>query len=410
MEEEKLKILFVLPFLPWPLSSGGHQAVFNGIKALSGRAELHLVYYAGQFDKGAENRRALSEALGGKADIIPYVDKLGRWNGRIALKRFLVKFHKKLDSKGYVLYTRLHDQNYYSFVNSLVCDLAIDLVQVDMIENLDFALSLPEDVKKVFVHHELRYVRNRQFIKEWKGGDEYLKTLAELEKIKEIGLLNKYDTIITFSETDKDKLLSEGVSSPVVFSAPVVDTAPSFCKADPSKTVSYVGPEAHFPNKLGLIWFLDKVWPRILEADPSFKLNILGKWSSGTALEWNRKYKNICFKGFVENLAEAVSGTTMIVPVFVGSGIRMKILESMSIGVPFVSTKVGAEGIPLESGRDCYITDDAEEFAKAVQALEDKSLRQSFAESARLVLEQNYTLEVLSAERIKLYENLVKDA
>ncbi len=406
MAENKLKILFVLPFLPWPLSSGGHQAVYNGIKALVGKAEIHLVYYVGQFDRDSDKRKVLDRSLGGNVDIIPYIDRVKSWDGRIILKRLLVKIHRRVDVKSYAFYTRLHDQNYYAYVNSLVRDLSINLVQIDMMENIDFVLSLPESVKKVFVHHELRYERNRRFMNEWGGRDEYLKVLSEIERIKEVNLLNKYDTVITFSEIDKEKLLSQGVAGPVFVSSPVVDSTPLFSKNNASATISYVGPESHLPNKLGLIWFLDNVWPLVIEANSSFKLNIVGKWSSATLSEWRRKYKNIYFKGFVEDLSSIIRGTTMIVPVFVGSGIRMKILESISAGVPFVSTNVGAEGIPLVSGRDCYITDDPNEFAQNIIALEDEHLRNSFTEAAMIILKDHFSINRLSDERVSLYKKL----
>ena len=405
----KKKFLFILPFFPWPLVSGGHQGIYNNIRAVTESADVHLVYYAGQKDKDAKFHGPLKEALGGNVTIHPYVDKPLKWTKTVAFRKIGNKIFKKVDHFSYSIHSiKLHDEAYYSFVNDLIRGFKIDIVQVEMVQNLDFILTLPTDVKRVFVHHELCYVRNLQFISRY-GENSYSHALYELEKIREIALLNKYDMIVTVSEVDKMKLLKEGVTAPVQSSFLVVNTPVrergeirGSCRA------VYVGPEAHYPNKLGLIWFLENVWPLVKEQKPSFRLDIVGRWSSGTVSEWSKKYKDIHFLGFVDNLLDALHESTMIVPILVGSGIRMKILEAMSLGVPFVSTVVGAEGIPVENGVHGFITDDPSLFADYLIKAEDTEIRSRLIENSNQLVQERYSFDAFVKSKYEAYNQLFK--
>lgn len=96
----------------------------------------------------------------------------------------------------------------------------------------------------------------------------------------------------------------------------------------------------------------------------------------------------------------------MIVPILIGSGIRIKILEACSQGVPFVSTSVGAEGIPLVNGSHCFITDDVESFVNDIILLQEVELQKKFVSNSRKMIEDHYSLEALRKNRINIYESL----
>lgn len=404
---KRKRFLFILPFFPWPLVSGGHQGIFNSIRAVRDYADIHLVYYAGQRDVAGRYHAELMAQIGGHVEIHPYVDRPVKWTRSVAFRKIGNKLFKRADHLSYLLFTKLHDAGYYDFVNGLIRSLDIDLVQAEMVETLDFILALPETVKRVFVHHELRFVRNAQFLT-GDGADSYRKALCEEEKIKEIALLNRYDLILTVSQVDRQKLLEAGVTAPVHASFSIVNSyAGQTGSHEASHRVTYVGPESHYPNKLGLMWFLDNVWPLVKQRDPGFRMEIIGKWSAGTEAEWTKRYKDVHFSGFVDDLSSALRGSTMVVPVFVGSGIRMKILEAMSYGIPFVSTVVGAEGIPVEDGVHGFITDEPAAFAEGLLKAEDPQLRKLMASNGQRLLDERYSAQALARNKKAAYESLL---
>ena len=107
--------------------------------------------------------------------------------------------------------------------------------------------------------------------------------------------------------------------------------------------------------------------------------------------------------GFVDNLAQILSGTTLIVPLNIGSGIRMKVLEAAQLNVPVVTTSVGVEGLPLQNGVHCFIADDANQFVEDILRLQDRQLRLKFVENTRQTITNKYSLQALQESRRLLY-------
>ena len=230
---------------------------------------------------------------------------------------------------------------------------------------------------------------------------------GKLSKICEIGLLNNCDAVVTLSKTDAQKLLNEGVHVPIYTSFAVVNECYNINSNNEDHVLSFVGPSIHSPNDIGLKWFLENCWSDLSKINPSYQLKIIGQWSEDKQNEIRQKYKNVEFLGFVPNLAEALNNTIMIVPITVGSGIRMKILEAASLGIPFVSTTVGAEGLPFENGRDCFKADTPESFVKAIVDLKDKFLREKFAQNANTIVKENYSMGALRKNRLEIYEKVL---
>ena len=401
------KFLFVLPCFPWPLTTGGDQGVFNSIRAVCSYAEVHIAYYAGQHDSAARYHDEFRRSLGGKVEIHPYMDHPLKWTAGDACRKIGNKIFKRADHLSYMLFTRLHDAAYYDFVNSLITAYGIDLVQVEFAENLDFALTLPAGVKRVFVHHELRFVRNARLLEQY-AANTYNRALAEEEKAKEIALLNRFDLVLTVSEADRAKLLEAGVTVPVQASFSICNTGVSDAPASAGgHRISFVGPDAHYQNKLGLGWFLCNVWPLLKERDDAFRLEVFGQWHKSAAAAISRRYKDVSFRGFVDDLPSAIQGSTMAVPVLIGSGIRMKILEAMAAGIPFVSTTVGAEGLPVEDGVQGFLADDPAGFADALIRAEDPAIRKSMAEQGRKLVRERYSPEALARSKREACEKLL---
>ncbi len=226
-------------------------------------------------------------------------------------------------------------------------------------------------------------------------------------KTLEISYLNKFDHIITLSSTDSQKLRDAGVTTKIHNSFATIKTSDiNAPKSDNFHELTFVGPDNHIPNVVGIQWFLDNCWQQLLQADPNYHLTIIGKWSEDNITSFTSQYQNVSFAGFVDVLKSALQNTIMIVPITIGSGIRMKIQEASSLGVPFISTSVGAEGIPVESGRHCLIADTSEDFVNAILQMKDDNLRQKFIRNAHLMVKEHYSLDALRKNRLDFYTSL----
>lgn len=407
-------ILLIEPFLPYPLDSGGAQAIFNGIKAIEGLFDNIYVTFYTMSDKYHPSIVSEFEHQFRNVKVIPYVEEkkeVSRNYIREALS-FLYHIFKKPQVVNTDPFDTCYGIDKYPLgfleeIQNIIKNKKISTVQIEMPWLLPLVLSIPKIIKKVFVHHEIGFVRNELSLKSY-GENLYRRVGVELSKIIEIGLLNKFDAIITLSPVDKNKLEHSGVIKPIYSSFAIVNSKPIiYTESILSRTISFVGPEFHTPNKVGVLWFLDNCWQEILSKDPDFHFQIIGKWNDDTINELSSKYPNLIFTGFVEDLSEALKSTILIVPITIGSGIRMKILEASSFGVPFVTTTVGVEGLDFKDGRDCFITDDPHTFVEDIFKLyEDKDLREGMIHSANLFVKRNYSLEALEANKKKIFQEI----
>ena len=410
----KKKVLFIFPVLPYPFYAGGIQALYNSFYSVKEDVDVFIMYDAPFYKHKKKVLESMEKSVE-NIKVIPFVFNplKGFYNFilwfllRITI---LLKIRKKnLDYSCSLLSSvfRIHIKEYVDFINKFIIENKIDIVQMELCSTLSHVLTLPPNVKKVFVHHELNFVVNDLRVHQL-GPTLNRMANVELAKILEIGLLNKCDAIITLSEIDKQKLIDQGVKTPIYPSFAIVNTSANYNNPNNlCNELSFVGPAFHAPNFIGLTWFLENCWDKLLENDPSYTLKIIGNWPEERRAALSQKHKNIQFLGFVPNLADALNNTIMIVPITVGSGIRMKILEAASLGVPFVSTSVGAEGLPFENGKNCFLSDTPDAFVESILKLKDQSLRMDFAQKANELVKEKYSVAALRKNRLYIYEKVM---
>ena len=131
----------------------------------------------------------------------------------------------------------------------------------------------------------------------------------------------------------------------------------------------FVGTGAYVPYERGLAWFVREVLP-LIEARTSVELDVVGYPPDRPV-----KAKGVRYVGTVPSVAPFYAASDgVIVPVFEGSGTRLKILEAMAYGRPVISTSLGAEGLPVVAGEHFLRADDPESFAAAAERLAGWSL------------------------------------
>lgn len=407
-------VLIIPPFNPYPLVSGGHQAIFNGIAILEGVANVYLIVPLTESQYKRNEHMAIVEVLP-FVHVIPFILPSSRHTLKWYIKVFKNKYCKRwmkeevkqnAEDETSIISDWIGDtwEEEYELVERVIMQYKIDIVQSEMIPNLPIVKVIPANVKSVFVHHELRFVRNELIAQQAaKVSKEDMLQIAE-DKKREIDYLNQYDEIVTLSPIDSAKLKEAGVTKPIVTSMAVVrEQKKKIEDIAPKKVLTFIGPEFHAPNYEGVMWFLEKVWGALLKKDSQYSLQIIGKWSEETKQRLEAEYPKVHCLGFVDDIAKAMAGSTMVVPILVGSGIRMKILEAAQLRVPVVSTSVGAEGLPLEDGKNIFIADKAEDFVEAILRLQDAKLRKSFVDSISKKILPQYSLTALKENRKGLY-------
>lgn len=407
----KKNILFVLPFLPYPLVTGGHQAIYNGIMAVKDDFNIYIAYYCDGRNMDSEHlflsKIPNATLLPMDTSHKPVSFKARVWNKikRIATVHEQRCYPADTNAK-YDLWlwsNRPQPARWQQFIWDACNKYKIDIAQVEMPWISSFILSLPDNVKKIYVHHELAFIKHGLELKN-DSSNIYAQTAYKHTFISEIGMLNSVDHIVTLSPIDKKKLEEAGVTTPITSSFAVVNTSTELKPyISNDKILTFVGPDDNIPNRVGLRWFLDNCWNNLKSKDSSYQLKVIGKWRESSKYEILKDYPDVQFLGFVDNLYETMKGSVMIVPITIGSGIRMKILEAASMGIPFVSTTVGAEGIPLTNRKDCFLTDDPQIFVEDIIKLQNKELKSQFISNANKIVTKHYSLEALRKNRMAIY-------
>lgn len=168
--------------------------------------------------------------------------------------------------------------------------------------------------------------------------------------------------------------------------------------------VLFQGLMLYGPNTDGAHWFVREVWPSLREAvDGGASFHIVGRHSGAlSALEGEA---GVSVVGEVEDMAsELADAALVVVPIRVGGGTRIKILEALAAGVPVVSTSVGAEGLALRHGVDLLVADDPREFAaECARLLSDEALRNRVVAAGGMRVHELYRRQAVVAEASRLF-------
>jgi glycosyltransferase involved in cell wall biosynthesis len=161
--------------------------------------------------------------------------------------------------------------------------------------------------------------------------------------------------------------------------------------APDGRSVVFFGHLSYFPNFDGVTYFIQKIWPRIAELHPEACLKIIGGEAPRSLLELTQP--GVELTGFVSDLRpHLASAAAVVVPLRMGGGTRLKIVEAMAMGKAIVSTTLGAEGIQAIPGRDLFVEDQPAAFADAVnRLLAEPSLATRLGQSARQLAVERYS-------------------
>lgn len=406
---KKIRLLEIISTVPYPIRAGGTMALFTMLDELRKYIDITIIFIIKDDRSNAiRNLQRLWPnvrfyTLKPKTDVTYYCQKLGeRIYGKAVFKDAVTNGFTNPFSK--------YTPNLIENLTNIIKQISPDIIQTEFYSNQDLVYSFPSDIKKVFVQHEIHYVVNEMWLKAHYSWDKaYARAAFNMLKSNEIAAMNAYDAVFTLNEADKQKLSIDGVTTSV-FSSPVgVRPALQRNSCHYNNKLVFIGAGGHSPNVEGLEWFLDNIWEHILLKHPNTRLNVIGNWSQSQILKY-KNISNLYFLGFVDDLGKELDGAISIVPIISGSGIRMKILDSVNYGTPFISTTIGALDMGFEDGRDCYIADSPIDFSnKLIELMINSSLREKFYENSIKVYNKKYSTTLLAKERLKYYNNILSN-
>lgn len=252
-----------------------------------------------------------------------------------------------------------------------------------------------------------RITSNTKFLpKKW-----YLQYLTSKLKRYELAHLNKYDYLVAVSERDLRKFKTLGykngaISSPIGLDLKNYTTIPN---QKSSNDLCFIGALDWIPNMEGLMWFIENVFPGLSQKFPDLKLHIAGRNTPDTLK--TLKVNNIVVHGEVEDAVKFVDQfSMMIVPLFSGSGMRVKILEGMALGKVVITTKLGKEGIHADNGVHLLEADDPKGFIEHISdILLNKRDKDAMGQAAKQFVRAYFDHGVNALKLLEKYRSLKND-
>jgi glycosyltransferase involved in cell wall biosynthesis len=160
-----------------------------------------------------------------------------------------------------------------------------------------------------------------------------------------------------------------------------------------NNTLLYIGTLSWEANIDGLLWFYKDIFPLLKKKNPTIKLRIIGRHPDERLIRIAENDKDIILEGFVEELEPYFRDSNVfITPLRFGSGIKVKVVNSLYMGIPCVTTSIGAEGLKTEDGEHMYIKDSPQEFADAINLLlTNKTIWDKISNNAKALARKYYT-------------------
>jgi len=237
----------------------------------------------------------------------------------------------------------------------------------------------------------------------------YLQFLARRLKVYETEQINRFNQIFAISEPDRQSILKLGCEARVE----VFPVALDFEKyiSDPSRTsfptLFHLGAMDWRPNKEGLEWFLDEIWPDIEKLNSELRFYIAGKYMQKQFFDYDSD--NVVVEGEVFDAVEFInSKAIMIVPLLSVSGMRVKIIEGMAMSKCIIATTMAAEGINHTPGKDMLIANTPDEFYRSIlQCITNPIKWKEIGENARKTVERDHDIELITKRMVNIYNALI---
>lgn len=405
-------LLFLTPQLPYPPYSGGPLRNYGLIDGLSRAGyTLDLLTFV---EPGAAASASPPEALVSRCRRIVTIPTPER-STRQRLRDLLTTPHADI-------VRRYHSPDYAAALSKLLAAQRYDAVQIEGLEMsgyLPLVRELNPKARIIYDAHNAEYHLQRLIYRvdrrepsRWPAALYSIIQWRRLMRL-EREVCRAAARVIAVSEADAGALralvpdLDVNVIPNGIYVAEYTRPAP---RLDLGKAaILFTGTMNYRPNVDAVLWFTGSVMAKIRSAVPEARLFVVGN-RPHDRLDSLRRRGDIEITGFVQDVSPFLqSATVYVAPLRMGSGTRLKLLQAMAAGCAIVSTRVGAEGLSVVSGREMLIADDddAAAFAGAtISLLNDPALRERLGGAARDLVCREYDWSVLVPKLLRVYEEL----
>jgi len=400
MIDEQLRILLISTQFPFPPRSGFTMRVQQLAVQLASRHDVTLLSYVepGRSDDVARLRESLR------------VEVVERAWGSVASKRLTQIV--TAGSRRPFLCRLLYSRELQTAIDELSAKKRFDVVQLE--SSPLCAFRLPRESRLILDEHNVEYevferiheAEHSPFRRafNWREYKRFMKF--------EHGCWKEADGCVVTSEREERIVGAVAPQTPVAVVPNGVDLEffrPQHRDPDPW-TVVFNGVLDYRPNLDAAYHLIDDIWPLVLDQVPDAKLAIVGRGDEGELRRLRRP--GIVVTGEVPDVRpHLVEAAVLVVPIRMGGGTRLKVVEGLSLAKAMVSTSLGCEGVNVRDGEQLLVADTPREFAAAIVRLfEDRALGAELGRAGRARMEQEYSWDHAGDLLEELYRRVLSAA
>jgi glycosyltransferase involved in cell wall biosynthesis len=395
-----MRILVLAQILPYPPDSGPKVKTYGSVRALAAAHDVTVLAFS-RADSDDEHARQLAAQCGCTVHTVPL--RRGR------RRDLLAAGYAVLTGQSFIL-ARDRRRGMHRMVHRLLHDQPFDVIHVDQ---LNMAQYVPRRFggQVIFDAHNAVWIITDRMAAHERSAPRRIALRLEARRIRraERQICEKADIVLTTTTEDQSALHATGAKR---FRGEIIPIGVAVPAEPPNRGAApillHIGTMFYPPNADAVRWFVAEVFGRIRAAVPDARFVVVGARPPADIAALHDPERGIEVRGYVPDIAPLLAeAAATVVPTRAGSGMRVKILEAMAMGLPVVSTTVGAEGIFAVPDTHLLIADDAPAFADAaIRLLSDSALRARLRAQAHALAAGRYDRHVTGAMLCSLYESL----
>jgi glycosyltransferase involved in cell wall biosynthesis len=399
------KILWLSHFVPYPPKGGAYQRSYNLLRHLAKEHEVHLLAIRHKTGTHPADELARAETELGQFCKSVSIHDLSRRTSALSL-RFLG--FRNLFSSSPLTIDLYADAGFRDAFLRTIREQNPDWVHFDTISLAPLVRETGE-IPSALNHHAIEsYMMFRRGRKEtnWIRGLYYRhegKRLAAAER----HYAPQFVANLVVSRDDGDQLeeIAPGIRTEVIENGVDTDYFAPFVSEKGSRKLIFASTLNRYANKDAVLYFVKEVWPLLKREHPDLGFIIIGKDPPGELIEMASRDSSLEVLGFVDDVRPYFAKAAVCVcPIRDGAGTRLKVLDSMAMGIPQVSTTIGCEGLEVNPEWDILIADTPEEFTRQIKRiLADDELRANLKANARKTVEDKYSWGLIGRKLAALY-------
>ena len=406
-----MKILIVTPYLPYPnVPHAGGQQIMDTIDFLSKENEVHVFSLVSHEEK---SYKQLLEKRISKLHTMTFERlKAGKLGILVKLKVTLFRIYALLYSaiKGVpYLVAKYHSPKFHGLIKKITAEEKFDIVELHF-SFMGQYLSAVDQGKKILFEHDVSLKPFKRFYKAATGiTEKAIKGIDYIRWIKyEKAIAEKSDLVVTVGMEDRDLLKSVAPSAKIVICNPAIPVFDIEVKQKKKNSLVFMGALDRVKTNVdAVIYFIEQIFPLVKKEVGDSKLFVIGPNAPDYLLD--KAKDDVVFTGYLTEPEQFMAECNVFVaPIRYGGGVKIKILYAMAVGIPVVTSTIGAEGIEAEKDRDFVIEDEPQQFSKrVVSLLRDEKLQMSVGKNGLEFVRLNHSKEKRSKSVLNYYLNLL---